>query len=71
MRARSFGRLYVVLAWQPAGAPLVDRCTTYEKRRPLGGPLRRGRGVLIRLPFAGHRPTIGLVIGIWEPTRGR
>lgn len=59
--AVSVGRYFAVLASQAAGAPLIDKAITQERE----GQMRRGKGVLIRLPFTGNRPTIGLVLGQW------
>lgn len=53
---------YIVFAPQAAGSPFIDKCFTHEKEEPF----RRGKGFLIRLPFKGKKPTIGLVIGKWE-----
>lgn len=58
----SVGRTYVCLAHQGAGSPMIDRCSTFEK----GGQKRHGDGRLIRLPFKGGAPTVGLVIGLWR-----
>jgi hypothetical protein len=61
--AHSWRRTYVVFgASQGSGSPLIDRCRTIES----DGQRRQGRGVLIRLPFCGGRPTRGLVVGIWD-----
>jgi hypothetical protein len=61
---RSIGRFFVCIAAQGAGSPLIDGAVTRE----LHQPHRTGTGVLIRLPFTGHRPTRGLVIGKWHAT---
>lgn len=61
--AHSFGRLYFVpKTGQAAGAPFIDRAITVEKE----GKMRRGSGILIRLPFTKHRTTVGCVIGVWQ-----
>jgi hypothetical protein len=65
-RSFSLFRLFVVLAPQAGGSPLIDRCNTRE----LEPPHRIGRGILIRLPFTGRHPTIGLVLGHWVAKRG-
>lgn len=61
-RCFSIGPFYAVIAPQAGGSPLVDRANTTEKE----GKLRRGTGYLIRLPFTGHRPTLGLNVGRWR-----
>lgn len=58
----SVGRFFACLASQGSGSPLVDRAMTTEK----DGEKRSGRGFLIRLPFTGNRPTVGLVVGRWK-----
>ena len=60
----SVGRLYACFAPQGAGSPLIDKCCTLEKDEPK----RIGFGWLIRLPFMGERPTIGLTVGKWNKT---
>lgn len=62
-QAHSLGRAYFIVGVpQAQGAPLVDRCTTIERE----GRMRRGQGVLVRIPFTKHRPTKGLVFGLWR-----
>lgn len=62
-QAHSFGRLYIVIgAGQAGGSPLIDRAITTERE----GRMRTGRGWLIRAPFTGHRPTRGIVVGVWR-----
>ena len=63
-KAVSIFGLFVCLAPQGSGSPLMDRCMTTEKV----GEKRRGKGLLFRLPFTGNRPTIGLVLGKWRKT---
>ena len=58
----SVGRLFACLTPQGGGSPLVDRAVTTEK----DGAQRRGSALLIRLPFTGHKPTVGLVVGMWR-----
>ena len=60
--AHSIGGLYVSIAGQGQGAPLVDKSFTVEQE----GLKRRGRGILIRIPFTKHRPTKGINIGLWD-----
>ena len=50
------------LAWQGSGSPLVDKTTSFEKE----GEKRIGDSILIRLPFMGNKPTVGLVLGKWR-----
>ncbi len=61
-KAHSLGRFYITLALQAAGSPLIDPCFTREKEEPF----RAGPGFLIRLPFKGKNPTVGVVIGKWN-----
>jgi len=60
--AHSIGRLYISIAGQAQGAPLIDKAFTVEHE----GLKRRGRGIVIRLPFTKDKPTKGLNIGLWD-----
>lgn len=66
-KTHSFGRLFVCFSWQGAGSPLIDDAMTWEKE----GKKRKGKSKLIRMPFTGYRPTIGLCIGIWGKHNGK
>lgn len=65
--AYSLGRLFVTVASQGQGAPILDRCCTRETE----GRMRAGSGLCIRPPFTKHRPVLALVVGVWrKPPRG-
>jgi hypothetical protein len=59
----SLGNFYLVIGVeQAAGARLFNRATTVEAERPA----RVGFGWLVRLPFTGARPTLGVAFGRWR-----
>ncbi len=58
----SFYGYFVCLSHQAGGSPLIDPAHVREK----DPPNRQGKGWLIRLPYTGGSPTIGLTFGKWE-----
>ncbi len=61
-KAQSFGPFYIGIANQASGAPFIDKAFTKETE----GRYRSGKGYLIRIPFTRHRPTKGIVFGMWR-----